>query len=401
MQGRSGRNLRYMSADAPKVLIAGGGVAALEVLLGLSEVAAGRVDLTLMCPDDTFVYPPLAVAEPFGIAEAPVLSVDELAAEAGATRIRDSLAAVDSIASEVLTGSGRTIAFDILVIAIGARRIATIEDALTFTGAKDMGRYRDLLGELESGTVSSVAYVVPSGVTWALPLYELALLTADHLELTGAPRDRRLALVTPEQMPLRLLGLRASGDVSRLLADHHVRLVTSTHVAGYDGHELQLVPDGHVDAERVVALPRLEGPGTIGVPQDQNGFIRTDCHGLVEQTDNVFAAGDGTSFPIKQGAIAAQQAASVIAAIARRAGAIVEPRPFRPVMRGLLISPNGPLFMRAEVAGGRGDDFSTSRDPLWNSADKIPSTFLSKRMAVGNLLGRLPTTLPPISGAAA
>ena len=49
-----------------RVLIAGGGVAGLEALLALRDLAGDRVELTLLSPETEFVYRPMAVAEPFG-----------------------------------------------------------------------------------------------------------------------------------------------------------------------------------------------------------------------------------------------------------------------------------------------------------------------------------------------
>ena len=57
--------------DAPtNVMIAGGGVAALEGLMALHELAADRISLELVTPTPEFAYRPLAVAEPFGVGDA-------------------------------------------------------------------------------------------------------------------------------------------------------------------------------------------------------------------------------------------------------------------------------------------------------------------------------------------
>ena len=52
--------------DRHRVLIAGGGVAALEAMLALRKLAEDRVDIELLAPDQDFFYRPLAVGEPFG-----------------------------------------------------------------------------------------------------------------------------------------------------------------------------------------------------------------------------------------------------------------------------------------------------------------------------------------------
>ena len=44
------------------VIIAGGGVAGLEALLALHELAGPRVNVELLAPEHDFVYRPLAVA---------------------------------------------------------------------------------------------------------------------------------------------------------------------------------------------------------------------------------------------------------------------------------------------------------------------------------------------------
>ena len=52
-----------------KVLIVGGGVAALEALIALRELAEERVQIELVTPSAEFAYRPLAVAEPFGLGD--------------------------------------------------------------------------------------------------------------------------------------------------------------------------------------------------------------------------------------------------------------------------------------------------------------------------------------------
>ena len=55
----------------PEVLIAGGGVAALEAVLALRDLAGDRARLTLLAPNSEFVYRPMTVREPFsyGVAQ--------------------------------------------------------------------------------------------------------------------------------------------------------------------------------------------------------------------------------------------------------------------------------------------------------------------------------------------
>jgi sulfide:quinone oxidoreductase len=127
-----------------------------------------------------------------------------------------------------------------------------------------------------------------------------------------------------------------------------VRLLTSSRPALVRGDALVLAGGGKVYVDRVVTLPQLTGPRLQGLPHDQNGFIPVDSHGRISGLDAVYAAGDVTAFPLKQGGLAAQQADAVAETIAAELGIPITPQPFKPVLRGLLITDGAPLYLRAE-----------------------------------------------------
>ena len=54
-----------VEAASQRVVIAGGGIAALEGLLAVRELTDGRAEVTLVAPTDEFTYRPLLVREPF------------------------------------------------------------------------------------------------------------------------------------------------------------------------------------------------------------------------------------------------------------------------------------------------------------------------------------------------
>jgi sulfide:quinone oxidoreductase len=136
-----------------------------------------------------------------------------------------------------------------------------------------------------------------------------------------------------------------------------------------------------VRADRVVALPRLRGVRIDGLPVNADGFVRTDGYGRVGELPDVYAAGDMTdSFPVKQGGIATQQADVVAEMIAADAGAPVTPRPFRPRLRGLLLTGDGERFLTADVAGGRATS-EVDSDLGWWPPVKIPGRFLGPYLA--------------------
>ena len=61
-----------------RVVVAGGGIAAAEVLLALRDLAGDRVSLTLVSPSDELILPALSVAEPFALGRAQRYALAEL-----------------------------------------------------------------------------------------------------------------------------------------------------------------------------------------------------------------------------------------------------------------------------------------------------------------------------------
>jgi sulfide:quinone oxidoreductase len=368
--------------EAPlKVVIAGGGVAALEALMALRELAEERVALELVTPTPEFAYRPLAVAEPFGFGEARRYDVVRIASDHGAVVHIAEIKSVDTAARHVVTWDGRELPFDVLLVAVGARPTTSIPGSVTIQGPGYTGRFCTLLRELDERRVRHVAFAVPPGASWPLPLYELALMTAAHVAERGL-REVRLSLVTPEEAPLELFGIAASETVRELLEERGIELHLSHHPARFEDGELSLVPNDKFSVERVVSLPRLLGPRLAGLPTDANGFIPVDLHGLVQGERDVYAAGDATNSPIKQGGVAAQQADAAAEAIAARAGAPLDPQPFRPVLRGLLLTGSTPRYMKADVSGGRGEDWRVSDHALWWPPSKIAGRRLAPYLAL-------------------
>jgi len=126
-----------------------------------------------------------------------------------------------------------------------------------------------------------------------------------------------------------------------------------------------------------VTLARMRGHEIRSLPQDEDGFLPIDNHGRVIGLEHVYAAGDGTNFPVKQGGIACQQADAVAEVIARAAGASIEPRSFKPVLRGQLITGRESRFMRTNLSGREGDSAQTSPETLWWPPSKVAGRYLA------------------------
>jgi sulfide:quinone oxidoreductase len=383
------------AAKRKKVLIAGGGVAALEAALALRELAADRVDVELLAPEPHFWYRPLSVAAPFALGEVNRFELDGLARDLGASFTLGALTGIDEWRHIAHTSKNRQIPYDMLLVACGALPLPSIPGALTFRGPADIELVQHLLEEVARGDVGSIAFVIPWGAVWPLPAYELALLTAAHVRVRGVADGIELTLVTPESAPLQLFGSPASEAACAVLEESGVEIRVGAYAGKFADGQLELIPDGTVIADRVVALPRLQGSPIDGLPQTVDGFIPVDSHCRVRGVTDVFAAGDITSFTVKQGGIATQQADVAAAAIAAEAGADVAPTRFRPVLRGLLLTGREPRYLRRELTIAPEEEPSASYEPLWWPPAKIVGLYLAPFLAA-----RAGAELPPSPGEA-
>lgn len=373
--------------SGPRVLIAGGGVAALEAVLSLEELTETPLDLALLAPTSHFEYSPLSVAEPFGLGRAHRFELEDLLRERDVETIVDALEAVDAGRDEVRTVGARTLRYDALFIGVGAPKREALPGALTFWGSKTTDDLRRLLQEAEAGRIAKLVVAVPGGVTWGLPAYELALMARAHFEERGVHTD--VAIVTPEPTPVAAFGRPACRAVEEMLSIRQITFHSDVPVRVEEGH--LLVAEGDpIPADAVIALPQLAPPWLGGLPLHGDGFIPVDPYGRVEGLERVYAAGDVTNFPVKQGGLATQQADTAAEAILADLGQCVEPQPFRPVLRGLLLTGRAPRYLRAEVVRGRVTRASAGEEPTWWPPAKIAGRRLGPFLALHGAPGGAP-----------
>ena len=356
-------------------------MAGLEALLALRDLAGDRVELTLLAPEQAFVFRPMAVAEPFGRGRADHHPLTEIASDLGAALIRDALVEVDPRGRAATTATGERLAYDALLVAVGARSEPAYRGVLTWTPETDAELFGGLLRDLDEGYVKRVAFVVPPGVAWALPAYELALMTAWHAWGMGHD-DVHVTVYTHEDAPLGIFGARAVAALRDDLEEAGVRVETAVSVVEdprRPGRLIQHPGEQPLAPERIVALPRPIGPALRGLSANARGFIPTDLHGRVPGVEAVWAAGDAIAFTVKQGGLAAQQADAAAESIAADAGAQLEPRPFRPVLRGMMLTGRGDAWMRREITTG--DEGVVVRRALWWPPTKIAGRYLSPYLA--------------------
>jgi len=365
-----------VTAARPRVLIAGGGIAALELLLALRVQAGAQVAITVLSGGPEFAPPAMTVAEPFERGGAQTHEWAQIADQHDARLVVDKLIAIDTGSRTAFTHSGRRIPYDVLVLATGARRVAPFEGALTFgMSAGGPADLRALVTELRTAAQADLAFALPWPSTWSLPLYELALLAAHELREHGSAA--RVRIVTPEEHALELLGPAARDAVLPLLAALDIELITAAQPRAVVAGGLQVDGGTVIAADHVVTLAHVVARPVPGLPNDRAGFVPVDRYGLVAGEEDVYAAGETTSYPLRQGGIAAQQADVVAASIAAHYADGEPPAPFAPVLRGRLTTSGAPLYLQARPSG----QSLASHRALWSPPEKVAGRYVAPYLA--------------------
>jgi sulfide:quinone oxidoreductase len=359
-----------------RVLIVGGGVAALEAALALGQLAPEHTATTVIAPNTEFAYRPMTVREPFAYPPARRYPLAPIVRAAGAELLADKLAWVDPAKQIAHTEAGAEIEYDALVLALGASARPRFKHALTIDDHRLDQTLHGLLQDIEDGYTHSLAFVSPGRMAWQLPMYELALMTAAHAYDMNV--ELEITIITPEDSPLAIFGSVASDAVAALLERAHIKTINSAYVEVPHSREIVINPgDRHLEVDRIVALPELFGPPVRGIPLGEHGFIRVSPYGQVAHAGPIYAAGDATEFPIKHGGLGSQQADVAALSIAALAGAPVTPEPFKPVIHGMLLTGGEPLYLTARITGGQGFSSEITDSPTWSPPRKLAAKYLA------------------------
>jgi sulfide:quinone oxidoreductase len=224
---------------------------------------------------------------------------------------------------------------------------------------------------VEGGYTRSVVLIIPEGYAWLLPVYELALMTAERAVSMGE-EGLGISIVTPEPAPLAALGEAASSAVGELLERARVRVYPNARPTVPAAQHVLVSPGGpELEAGRIVALPRIVGRPLRNVPIDEEGFIPVDEFARVPgMAEHVYAAGDAANLPLKHGGLGAHQADVAAAGIAALAGVELTPEPLRPVIRAVLHTGTQPLYITAHLLDG-GVESEVTTERAWPADEKV------------------------------
>ncbi len=345
--------------------------------LALAHLAPERTDVTLIAPNPEFVYRPMTVREPFAGGTADRYSLQRIATDASAELLAGELDWIDPERQTIHTKTGEAIEYDALVLALGAHVHPRYKHAITIDDRHMDETLHGLIQDIEGGYIHSLAFVAADRMAWPLPLYELALMTAGRAYDMGV--ELSTAIITPEDSPLAVFGSTASKAVAELLGKASIQTINTPHVEVPSPGEVVIAAgERHLRVDRVIALPELYGPSPCGASRWASTVSSASTlMGVCPVWSAIYAAGDATDFPVKHGGIAAQQADVVAQSIAALAGAAVTPELFHPVIHGMLLTGEEPVYLTAEIVGDHRPNSKISDTPTWSPPSKIVARYLA------------------------
>ena len=131
-------------------------------LLRLRRLAAERVAVTPLAPDEYLNYRPQTVLTPFTGSPVARYPIGELAAVTGAQWVRDRLASVDLGAHRAHTTDGQSLVYDALLLAPGAQERKPSPHVALFTDRTKGQTFRGIVEEIDAGAITSLTLIEPA-----------------------------------------------------------------------------------------------------------------------------------------------------------------------------------------------------------------------------------------------
>ncbi len=340
----------------PRVVIIGAGFGGLAAAHALRNAA---VSVTIIDRHNYHLFQPLlyqvatASLSPAEIAQ-PVRSI--LRYQANANVVLGDVTAIDTAHREVRTGNGRSIGFDFLVIAAGARHsyfgnsawesfapgIKTIDDATRLRSEILLAFEHAELESNEEARRALLTFIVvgggPTGVEMAGAIAELARNSIARDFRSISPKSARVILVEADKRLLPSFPPDLSEEARRVLVEKmgvEVRLGVPVTMVIEDA--------ASIGAERIAARTIIWAAGVMAsaaaewlhVLADRAGRVIVNTDFSVPGMSEIFVIGDTAAYPGKGGAMlpgvapVAKQAGRYVGELIKaRVSGRAAPRPF-------------------------------------------------------------------------
>ncbi len=391
----------------PKVLILGGGFAALETAFLLRMRHRDDVDIRLISDRDDFLFRPNSIYVPFGADPGSLLvDLNKPLRRRDIDFERGRVAEVDPDSKLVTLEDGERFGYDKLVIATGADTNAGEIPGLAEYGAtiwtsnsmlEVRRHFEQIRARVVGGERQRVLFLVPPNNKCSGPLYEIVFMLETWLRKNGGRDLAEIAWSTYEHGYIQAFGPRLHDLVTDEFAER-----------GIDGHneevatevtpgEVHYADGGSRAFDHLIAFPPyVAGVRYPAFESDDRGFVATDLETrLAAGHDDVYVPGDAGDFPIKQAFLAFLQADSVAAHI----GAELDGKPFdqpfdsvsmcimemfdkatfAQVPVELTGDPDRPVRVRPDADG----DYKVGTSPVWRLGKKMLGFSVPMRFSAG------------------
>ena len=390
-----------------RIVVLGGGVAALEAVLLLRSHLRAGVELQLVSEADDFLLRPNLVYVPFG-ADPAASRVDvthglwkhEIMPDPGPVE------GIDPGAGIVQLADGRKLSYEHLVIATGAaarpQEIPGLaENAVSIWDLRGMlalkERFEHLRGQGREGAQPRVLFALPPCTQWPLPLYEIALILDTWLRRAHARGPVSIGYLTHEAYFGETCGPRMHQVLAEEFATRQIEAHTAQRLVEVDEHEATFAGGRREPFDLLVMMPPLVAAARYeGLPTDERGFLRVE-YGTRQVLGHpeLYAPGDAGDFPLKDPFLAlleADAAADHLAALITRRDFN---SPFDAVSVNVIEMLDRAAFARLplQVTGDaehpvrlRSDansDYKVGVSPLWRMGKRTFASYLLMRFAAG------------------
>lgn len=349
-----------------QIIILGAGYAGLRAALDLEPAArAGKLSVALV--DQNPYHQLVQLLHRTATADQPkhkaIYDLGRLLQGRAVRFVEGRAARIEPLARIVVLEDGRSLAYDRLVIALGAETNygdvpGAAEHSLPLRSYAQALRLHDHLVEQFSAAAAAepaerrilmTTAIVGGGYTGCQFAGELAAWADQLAEETGAPRgEARIALLDRDPTLLAQLGGWATTEAERTLKRLGVSIYLNTPVEAVEPRLLRIAGGRVLRAATIVWAGGVRGPALLaasGLPTDAQGRVLVDRYLRVEGQAAIFAVGDCAAIPAgSNGATvpatasyATRQGEHVAAALlAESAG--TAPRAYEPLRLGELVS---------------------------------------------------------------
>jgi sulfide:quinone oxidoreductase len=286
--------------NSNKVLILGGGSGGLATAGRLKELLGDKVSVTVIDKQTSFVMGFSLLRVMTGEkTEQEVKFSKEKISQKGIKFVNSEVEEIDAKNSVVRTSQGEELAYDYLVIALGAEltpeKVSGFESALHMYTLEDAKKLRDALSLFNGGSIRLVVCSTPFKCP-AAP-YEAAMLIDDYLRRKGLREKSDIEVFTPEPLPMPVAGPDVGNAVVAMLNEKRIDFHNNTKISSIDGSTKEIIFENGTREkyDLLIAIPPHTSPKVVresDFADAASGWIPVDPKNMQTRHDRVYAIGD-------------------------------------------------------------------------------------------------------------